>query len=248
MEENGSLKGSTYCFVNPKGKEPTLVFLHDALGSIAQWKDFPSLLCELTGHRGLVYNRDGHGFESEPILDRNANYLQQYSSDFIGLIEALAIEQAFLIGHSDGGSIALIAGSKYIFSGIISIAAHVIVEAETITGIEQATSTDNKDKLIEKLRKYHANPKALVEAWELTWLAPSFKLWDITPELSKIQAPVLAIQGDEDEYGTQKQVEIIQSQTPSSYSFFIPSAGHSPHLTHKLSTLNACVSFILKTT
>lgn len=212
---------------------PVLVFLHDALGSIAQWRDFPHLLAQRTGLDALLYERRGHGRSAPLDGERKPDYLH-YQSDrtLPHLLRSFAIENPVLIGHSDGGAIALLHAAAHPVRMVIAIAAHVLVEPITLEGIRHAVA--QKEDIVSRLQKYHGEKTvALFDAWADTWLGAGFQGWDIRKELKKIQCPVLAIQGTEDEYATEAQF-ITLSQIPGkkASTLWIEHAGHFPHITH----------------
>ncbi|HSD59524.1 MAG TPA: alpha/beta fold hydrolase, partial [Burkholderiales bacterium] len=197
-------------------RSPTLVFLHEGLGSIAQWRDFPEALVAGTGLPALVYDRQGHGGSDPLDLPRSAHYLHREALE--ELPEVLArcnLEDAILVGHSDGGSIALLYASAHPeqVRGVITEAAHVFVEEETLAGIRAAGDAWRNTQLPEKLRRYHgAKTHALFHAWYDVWLAPEFLDWNIEVCLAGIRCPLLVIQGKDDEYATEAQVEAIARQ------------------------------------
>lgn len=213
---------------------PVLVFLHDSLGCIKLWRDFPERLAQATGCTALIYDRVGYG-ESSPFLTthREPNYLEQEAAVLDNLLEQLGVEQALLFGHSDGGSIALIAAAKYPnrISGILTEGAHLFVEEVTLQGIREAVETYNHTDLPRKLQKYHGSKTdAVFHAWTHIWLSDRFRDWDITHLLSAIHCPVLVIQGEADEYGTLAQIHAITSQVKGlAQQLIIPEVGHTPH-------------------
>jgi len=213
-----------------------VVFLHEALGSIPQWRHFPTSLCTLLGLNGIVYERQGHGESSPLSAPRDKNYLHHYALiELPRLIEEIfpPEKKIILIGHSDGGSIALLYASAFPkrVAGIVTLAAHVINEPETITGIGPAVDAFRQGKL-DKLKNYHGEKtEALFLAWSNTWTAEFFQDWNITEDIKGIQAPTLILQGQLDQYGTQKQLDvldaILQNQCTTE---MIPGLGHHPHL------------------
>ena len=226
-------------FIDPvsddSGKSPTtLVFLHEGLGSIAQWRDFPVCLSTITGLPALVCERWGYGSSDALNIPRNVHYLHDEASNSLpDVLKQTNINDAILIGHSDGGSIALIFaaihGDKV--RGVITEAAHVFVEDVTITGIRQAVESYGTTGLKDRLNKFHkSNTDLMFHAWAETWLAPWFRNWNIEEYLSRITCPLLVIQGEDDEYGTSAQVESIISQVGGPVEGFIVSnCGHVPH-------------------
>ena len=214
--------------------KPYLVFLHEGLGCEAMWKGFPKLLCKTTGCRGLVYDRLGYGKSSPLNQKRTLHYLYEYAlKELPKLLETVIPDTPFiLIGHSDGGSICLIYGAKRpsLLKAIITEAAHVFVEPETIVGIRSADTARAKG-MLRGLSKYHGDKTETVfKAWSETWLSSWFKDWNIECLLPDIEAPLLAIQGADDQYGTKKQVNSIVSKA-SGYvqQEIVENCGHTPH-------------------
>ena len=232
-------------------KGPVLVFLHEGLGSIAQWRDFPELLCRKAGLSGLVYDRLGYG-GSDPLKEkRRVEYLHEEA--FTSLPEVLkkcGIGKAFFIGHSDGGSIALLFAAVHPdrTAGLITEAAHVFVEDVSLDGIRAAVAAYHRGELREKLARYHAgNTEDAFRGWADTWLAPEFRNWSLEEYLPSIHAPVLAIQGQNDPYGTAAQVESIVGRVRGpAQGLIIPGCGHIPHLQAKHRVLSEMTEFILE--
>jgi len=220
-----------------------LIFLHEALGSIAQWKSFPQDLCEALQLNGIIYEREGHGNSSPLSQLRDKNYMHDYAfKELSSLIEIILSpdKKVLLIGHSDGASIALLFASRYPKNviGVVSMAAHVIVEDLTLEGIVPAVEAFEMKKL-EGLRKYHGEKtNDLFYAWAKTWNLPSFRDWNICNELKIINCPVLAIQGENDQYGSEKQLLLIQENIPHKTTLkLIKNCGHHPHLERGLDVI-----------
>lgn len=218
--------------LNPS--KPVLVFLHEALGSIIQWKAFPSELCNSMNLPGVVIERSGHGKSSALVGDRDIHYLHHYADETLAVLrEILNPDQKYiLIGHSDGGSIALILAARNTknLQAVVTMAAHTFVEDETLAGIHPAMEAFETGKL-DGLYKIHGDKtETLFYAWANTWLTPTFKNWDIRAEIKPIQIPVLAIQGAEDQYGTEEQVNSIVQNNSSRKGIIVPACGHHPHL------------------
>ena len=228
---------------------PEIIFLHDSLGCIEYWKDFPDKLGEVSRCNTLIYDRQGHG-KSDPFstLKRNKDYMETEADILHKILEICKIDKAILFGHSDGGTIALIAASKYPdkISGVITEGAHVFVEEKTLEGIRKAVdsyyTTDLKDKLI----KYHGDKTdAVFRVWTETWLSVDFRNWNIETFLPGIKCPCLIIQGDNDKYGSNKQVEsIINGVSGITEKLIVPGAGHSPHKESRDLTLSKSKEFI----
>jgi pimeloyl-ACP methyl ester carboxylesterase len=227
-----------YQFVNEEyqdGERPLLVLLHDALGAIGTWKEIPEQLSEETECPALVYDRYGHG-GSEPLKEvRQKQYMHiEGESTLPLLLEGLGVrEKVIPIGHSDGGSIGLLFAAAFPdrVKGLITEAAHVFVEELTLDGIRSTVRQFKKGKLERALEAYHdINTRPIFNAWARTWLSRSFRDWDITDRLSPISAPLLAIQGEDDEYGTQAQVDaIVDGVNGPAEPFMVPACGHAPH-------------------
>lgn len=227
----------------------TLVFLHEGLGSIAQWRDFPESLCLQTGLPGVVYERRGHG-RSDPLRkSRTPSYLHEEALEVLPrLMSELHILRPILIGHSDGGSIALIYASAFPerAKAVITEAAHVFVEEVTIEGIRKAVAVYEKTNLREQLEKYHGEKTdAMFRAWSETWLSEEFRNWNIEEYLTGIKCPVLAIQGADDEYGSPAQVEsIVKRVSGKAESLLIAGCGHIPHQQASKTVVEAIINFI----
>ncbi len=219
--------------------KPILIFLHEGLGSMAQWRDFPEKLSQQLNLPALVYDRYGHGLSTGLTEPRKNDYLHREAEFFLpALLKKLNIEQRkiILIGHSDGASIALIHAALFSknIEAVVAIAPHVIVEKMSLKGIKSAQERYLTDESFKKsLEKYHfEHTDRLFRAWSETWLNPGFARWQILDLLPRIKAPVLAIQGQNDAYGTEKQLNYIVELTNSSYKKkqLIPQCGHLPHI------------------
>ncbi len=211
-----------------------MVFLHEGLGSVALWKDFPDQLCRQLNMRGLVYSRPGYG-RSTP---REKN--EHWDTDFMhrqafevlpALLSTLGISDPWLFGHSDGGSISLLYASRYSgrCAGVIVVAPHIMVEDISITSIQIARDAYLHQGLRERLVRYHDDVDSAFFGWNDVWLSPAFRSWSIEAELENIRCPLLAIQGEDDEYGTMEQVYGIQRVLPDAIVVPVADCGHSPH-------------------
>jgi pimeloyl-ACP methyl ester carboxylesterase len=213
---------------------PIIVFLHDSLGCVELWRDFPKKLGELADCNVFVYDRQGYG-KSSPFTTskRGHDYLEIEADILLEVLEVCRIDNVILFGHSDGGSIALIFSAKYPskVSGIITEGAHIFVEEQTLDGIRQAVKAYQKTNLKSKLEKYHGNKTDDVFwAWTETWLSDKFSAWNIENYLPLVKCPVLVIQGEEDEYGTLKQVEgIVNKISGVPTKLVLPHIKHTPH-------------------
>ncbi|TCJ14430.1 alpha/beta hydrolase [Flaviaesturariibacter flavus] len=228
---------------------PTLVFLHDSLGSVSLWRDFPQRLAGATDCNLLVYDRRGYG-RSEPFATgaRTPVYLEQEADTLQALLLQLGIGNALLFGHSDGASIALITAAKYPegIRAVISEAAHIFVEEETLDGIRAALRAYIETDLKARLARYHGDKtEAVFRAWTDTWLNPGFRNWNITHFLPRITCPVLLIQGSADNFGTDAQVNGIRDGVRGTVSVFLPDGvGHTPHKEAMEATMARATEFI----
>ena len=234
-----------------KASRPPLVFLHEGLGCIELWKDFPALLANATGLDAIVYDRQGYGHSDTLDLPRPMNYLEIEALEYLPeLLKKLNIKSPILVGHSDGGSIALVYAGHYPTTALITEAAHIFVEAETLEGVAAAKNNSYLLEIKEKLKKYHGEKtEDIFSAWVDTWLNPEFRHWNIESELSGIKCPALVIQGMDDEYATALQVEkILEGMPEASYkeAFMPENCAHSPHLQAKDTILQRMTSFIEK--
>lgn len=227
---------------------PVVVFLHEGLGSISMWRDFPARLCAEYGLRGLVYSRPGYGRSTpRPAGERWAPdfmHLQAYEV-LPALLQALGISRPWLFGHSDGGSIALLHAARFAVAGVVAVAPHIFVEDVSIASIERARLAYETGDLRGRLARHHADPDSAFRGWNDVWLDPAFRAWNIEAELEGVSCPVLAVQGEDDEYGTLAQVLGIQRCLPQARSLVIPRCGHSPHRDQPEALLRAVGRFIV---
>lgn len=228
---------------------PCLVFLHEGLGCDAMWKGFPDRLCERTGCPGLVYDRQGYGQSSPLTGNRTIHYLHKYALEELpAVIDAIIPNRPYLlIGHSDGGSISLIAAADRppLLRGIVVEAPHILVEPETAAGVRKADEAFDRGKL-DGLRKYHGEKtESMFKAWARTWMDEKYASWSIKYLLPYITCPVLAIQGRQDHYGTAGQVDpIIEFLSGPAEAFWVEECGHSPHLEHPEKVIEKISGFV----
>lgn len=229
---------------------PLLLFLHEGLGSVSAWREFPDWLCEALGWRGLVYSRPGYG-RSTPRASG-----EHWGPDFMhhqaravlpALLQAmgLAHERPWLLGHSDGASIALLHAAVFPdrVAGLVLMAPHVMVEALTLESIHAVRHAWDTTDLRERLGRHHADPASAFLGWNDAWLDPAFAAWDIRPELASIRCPVLAIQGEDDEYGTLAQLHAIAERVSDTRLQVLPACGHAPHRDQARAVTDAIVQF-----
>ncbi len=234
-----------------ESKKGTLVFLHEGLGCTAMWKDFPHKLAENTGLNAFIYDRIGYGKSDLAEEKRDNLYLHNEALKYLPrIIEQTGLKDIILIGHSDGGSIALLYASKYPVRGLITEAAHVFVEDITIAGIKDAVEIYKSTDLNEKLKKYHGEKTERVfKDWSEIWLSEPFMEWNIEDCLPGITSPLLVIQGNDDEYATIKQVDSIVNKTScSAESAMINNCKHVPHFQSKDIILGIITEFVNKLT
>ena len=212
--------------------QPSVVFLHEGLGSVAMWKDFPERFCTDHGFRGLVLSRYGYGQSTpKPPIERwTPDFMHAQAHEVLpALFKHLHITKPWLFGHSDGASIALLHAARFDVAGIIVVAPHIFVEDVSIASIEQARDAYADTDLRARLARYHADPDSAFRGWNDVWLSPAFRDWNIQAELATIRCPVLAVQGEDDEYGTLAQVRGIAETVPKTRLLVIPKCAHSPH-------------------
>lgn len=227
---------------------PVLVLLHEALGSVELWKDFPDRLAEATGCGVLAHSRLGHGRSDPPDGPRGTDYLHREALDRLpAVLRKLGVERPVLIGHSDGASIALIlAGAGTVPVGaLVLMAPHVFVEDTTIAGIGAACAAWRETDMERKLARYHDDAERVFRDWSGIWLDPVFRDWNIEACLPAIRCPVLLIQGLDDEYATLAQIDAIGGRVSGPVERFdLPGCGHSPHRDRPEATLAAISRFV----
>ncbi|OPY05285.1 MAG: 2-hydroxy-6-oxononadienedioate/2-hydroxy-6-oxononatrienedioate hydrolase [Syntrophaceae bacterium PtaB.Bin038] len=237
---------------DPGAGGPPLVFLHEGLGSVGQWRDFPARLSEKTGLPSLVYDRWGYGDSEAFTLPRGTGYLHDEAlTGLPAVLDAFGIGKAILVGHSDGGSIALIFASKHPerVCAVITEAAHVFVEDVTLQGIREAVEVYASTDLKKRLARYHGDKTDLVfRGWAETWLSPAFRGWNIEEYLPGVRCPVLIIQGIDDRYGTAAQVRAIERQVSGPSEALLLRCGHIPHAEARDEVLEAMAGFISQVT
>ena len=226
---------------------PTLVLLHEGLGSVAMWRDFPGRLAHATGCDALVYSRYGYG-DSDPLTaPRGVRYMHDEALVTLPeLLDKLAIARPILVGHSDGGSIALIhAGARTRpVVAVVTLAAHVLVEDISVASIAAAKTAYETTDLRAKLARYHADVDSAFWGWNRIWLHPDFRAWNIEEYLPHITCPVLAIQGDDDEYGTMEQMRRIGARVADVDLVELEDCRHSPHRDQPEAVLDAITRFV----
>ena len=232
--------------------QPLLVFLHEGLGSTAMWKDFPQQLCDALACRGLVYSRPGYGRSTPRAADEgwNVDFLHRQAFEVLpALLQALGVDAArdkpWLLGHSDGGSIALLYAAQFpeqVAGGVV-LAPHIMVEDVALSSIERARQAYEDADLRQRLARFHDDPDSAFWGWNRIWLHPPFKAWSIEDEIGSIRCPLLAVQGHGDEYGTMAQIHGIKNRVPQTELLALDNCGHSPHRDQSETLIQAVSTF-----
>ena len=239
----------SYEWVGEERGKPVLVFLHEGLGSIRQWRDFPARVAAATGSRALVYDRYGYG-QSDVLAEPRRTVRFMHDEGEVSLpsfLSNLEIKNPILIGHSDGASIALIhAGAGHEVRGVVAMAPHVFIEPVCLSSIRKAKATFEETDLPQKLGRYHRDARRTFYGWADVWLDPEFEGWDIRDDyLPKVRCPVLGIQGHDDEYGTMAQLDEIAGRVAGRCELLkLPQCGHSPFRDQPDKVLSKIIRFI----
>jgi pimeloyl-ACP methyl ester carboxylesterase len=230
-----------------------LVFLHEGLGSVAMWtsrgQSWPEALCRATGRAGWLYSRRGYG-QSDPVADVRGDprddgfwHIGRHEPDYMHreafevlpqLLARLGLHKPLLVGHSDGASIALLHASRHDVAGCVAMAPHAFVEDVSVNSIAQAreqylAAPEDPRGLRQRLARYHRDVDNAFWQWNDIWLSPAFRAFDILPDCSQIHAPLMLVQGEQDEYGTLAQLDRIQQRAPQARRLTLADCGHSPH-------------------
>ena len=232
---------------------PLVVFLHEGLGSVSMWRDFPQRLVDALQCRGLVYSRPGYGRSTPRDRDERwgPDFMHRQAHEVLpALFNALHVDTAadkpWLFGHSDGGSIALLHAARFPqrVRGVVVLAPHILVEDLSISSIAAARRAYADTDLRQRLARHHDDPDSAFWGWNDVWLSPAFREWSIEGEVGTIDGPVLAIQGLDDEYGTLEQVRGIARRVPQTRLLELPGCGHSPHRDQPEAVIRAVGSFM----
>jgi pimeloyl-ACP methyl ester carboxylesterase len=239
-----------YRMVGPRpDAAPTLVLLHEGLGSVAIWDDFPERLSAATGLGVFSYSRQGYGQSSKAILPRPVSFMHDEAREVLPrLLDVIGFRSGLLIGHSDGGSIAAIyAGSvqDHRVLGLVLMAAHFFTEEMGIAEIRRARESFERGDLRQKLVRWHADPDGAFWSWCRPWLDPAFLKWDLTEELAHIRVPILIVQGEQDQYGTMRQIEVAQEACYCPVEVaLLPNTCHAPYRESPEAALAAITDFV----
>jgi pimeloyl-ACP methyl ester carboxylesterase len=239
-----------YRMIGPRPDQaPTIVMLHEGLGCVGLWGDFPDRLQKATGCGVFVYSRAGYGKSSPVQLPRPLNFMHTEAQDTLPkILETIGFKHGLLVGHSDGASIAAIYGGSHQdhrVSGIVLIAPHFIVEDVTIAAIADMRQAYDTTELRARLARYHADVDATVHGWSDVWLKGDFRKWDLNEFLAYIRVPVLIVQGEGDQYGTVRQIEIAQEECYCPVEVaLLPNAKHVPQREAPEATMKAVTDFI----
>ena len=230
-----------------------IVFLHEGLGSVSLWTqrgiDWPQQLCNATGRAGVVYSRRGYGQSDPTAGDLPADYMHREAWDMLpALLDALQIDKPVLLGHSDGATIALLYAGRHPVSACIALAPHVLVEQVAVTAIAAAKTAFDAGGLRDRLTRYHADVDGAFRQWNDVWLSATFRSFDIREDCRRITAPLLLIQGLEDEYGTLQQLDEIALAAPHAVQLHLAHCGHSPQRDQPEKTREAVTHFLQSVT
>jgi pimeloyl-ACP methyl ester carboxylesterase len=233
----------------PPSDAPTLVMLHEGLGSVGLWGEFPDKLAAATGAGAFVYSRAGYGASTPATLPRPLTYMHAEALEVLpALLDMIGFRRGLLIGHSDGASIAAIyAGGiqDHRVRGLSLIAPHFIVEDVSVTSIEGIKRDYEGGRLKEKLARWHKDVDNAFYGWNGAWLDRQFRDWDITEYLSYIRVPLQIVQGSQDQYGTLKQIEVAEAECYCPVDVaIVESAAHSPHREAAAATLDVIAEFV----
>jgi pimeloyl-ACP methyl ester carboxylesterase len=241
-----------YRMIGPRPDEaPTLIMLHEGLGCVGMWGDFPDKLQKATGLGVFVYSREGYGQSSPAKLPRPLNFMHTEAQDTLPkILDVIGFQHGLLVGHSDGASIAAIYGGSHQdhrVSGIVLIAPHFIVEDVTSAAIAEMRKAYDTTELRARLARYHADVDATVHGWSDVWLKGDFRKWDLTEFLAYIRVPVLIVQGEGDQYGTVRQIEIAREECYCPVEVaLLPNAKHVPQREAPEATMKAVTEFIAR--
>jgi pimeloyl-ACP methyl ester carboxylesterase len=227
---------------------PPLVLLHEGLGSVGLWRDFPAQLHSATGRRLIAFSRYGHGGSAPPREPRTPAFFHSEALEVLPeLLSVVSAAEPVLIGHSDGASIGLIHAAHHPVAGLVLLAPHVFVEEICVTAIRGTREAFQSGGLRERMARHHDDPDAAFWGWCDVWLDPAFLAWNLEDEAARVSAPMLLIQGAEDPYGTLAQLDRIDAGARGPVQRLVLPGGHSPHLEHGPEVAGAVAAFLAAT-
>ena len=224
---------------------PPLLFLHEGLGSVRLWRGWPERLAAATGRRAVAYSRLGHGFSDLPPAPTTVEFMHAEAAVVVpALRAALGLADPVLVGHSDGASIALVHAATHRVTGLVVLAPHVIAEPEGLLGVATARDAFRDGDLAPRMARHHRDPAVTFHNWNDVWLSEEFRSWDLRPLLPDVTAPVLAVQGTADPYGTVLHVETVRDLASGPVELLLLDCAHAPHLEAAAPVTDAVVSFL----
>lgn len=244
-----------YRFIDGPAHAPLMILLHEGLGSLSLWKDFPQDLCVALPCRGLVYSRPGYGGSTPRAADEHwaSDFMHRQAYEVLpALLGALGIDDRaapyWLFGHSDGASISLLHAARYPqrVRAAILLAPHIFVEPIAVDSIDKARSDYLQTDLRQRLARHHDDPDSAFWGWNDIWLAPEFRNWSIEAEVARIRCPLLLVQGRDDEFGTLAQVHGVQQLVPTAELLVLDDCGHSPHRDQPQAVIDEACAFFAK--
>jgi pimeloyl-ACP methyl ester carboxylesterase len=222
-----------------------LVLLHEGLGSVSAWRDFPETLQRATARRVIAYSRFGHGKSDPPPAPRTPAFFHEEAYEVLpAILQQLDVAEPVLVGHSDGASIALVHGGAHRVRALILFAPHVVVEDVTLEAIREARRKFESGDLRERLSRHHDDPDLAFRGWCDVWLDPAFRTWTLEPDAERVVCPLLLIQGLDDPYGTLDQLDRIEARVRGPVVRKVVSGGHSPHRDARDEVLDELVRFL----
>ncbi len=226
-------------------KGAPLVLLHEGLGSVGLWREFPAQLQAATGRRLIAFSRYGHGHSAPPPRQRTPAFFHEEALEVLpALLSALEVPEPVLVGHSDGASIGLIHAAHHPVTALVLLAPHVFVEDICVTAIRGTRDSFVAGELRERMARHHDDPDAAFWGWCDVWLDPAFAQWSLEEEASMLRAPTLLIQGAQDPYGTLAQIDRIEARARGPVQRFVLAGGHSPHLERGPEVAEAIAGFL----
>jgi pimeloyl-ACP methyl ester carboxylesterase len=250
VEADGRAADVEVAWIDAGPAAPVMVFLHEGLGSVSMWKDFPARLCAALGMRGLVYSRPGYGGSTPRATDERwpVDFMERHAREFLpALLRRLDVPpRPWLFGHSDGASIALLHAAAFpgATAGVVALAPHLFVEDVSVRSIEGAREAYLRGDLRARLARHHDEVDSAFFGWNDVWLDPAFRDWSIEGAMARIACPVLAVQGEDDEYGTMAQVDRLAAAVPRTRLVKLDGCGHSPHRDRPQAVIAAVRSFV----